>query len=89
MIRKPRPNRQGPNGHRPRGHANGHANPRPYNGGNGRSIGRSSGNPKQAMERYLALAREALTLGDRVTAEGYFQHAEHYYRVMTEDTDNG
>lgn len=41
------------------------------------------------MERYLALAREALTLGDRVTAEGYFQHAEHYYRVMTEDTDHG
>ncbi len=35
------------------------------------------------MERYLALAREASLAGDRITAEGYFQHAEHYYRVMT------
>jgi len=35
------------------------------------------------MEKYLALAREASSAGDRVAAEGYFQHAEHYYRVMT------
>jgi len=35
------------------------------------------------MDKYLALARDASTLGDRVTAEGYFQHAEHYFRVMT------
>jgi hypothetical protein len=37
------------------------------------------------MERYLALAREASTAGDRIAAEGYFQHAEHYYRVMAEN----
>ena len=35
------------------------------------------------MEKYLVLAREASTSGDRIVAEGYFQHAEHYFRVMT------
>ncbi len=48
------------------------------------------GNARQVMEKYLALARDATTAGDRITAEGYFQHAEHYYRVMTaNDPDPG
>ncbi len=41
------------------------------------------GNAQQVVEKYLALARDATSIGDRVTAESYFQHAEHYYRVMT------
>ena len=40
------------------------------------------GTPHQIFERYLALAREASTSGDRVTAENLYQHAEHYFRVM-------
>ena len=35
------------------------------------------------MEKYLTLARDAASSGDNVAAEGYFQHAEHYFRVMT------
>jgi hypothetical protein len=67
-----------------------------YRGGNGQSGGnprrqtnrnngsavKVNGNARQVMEKYLALAREATTAGDRITAEGYFQHAEHYYRVL-------
>ena len=34
------------------------------------------------FERYVALAREAQTSGDRVAAENLYQHAEHYFRVM-------
>lgn len=34
------------------------------------------------FERYVALAREASTSGDRVAAENLHQHAEHYFRVM-------
>ena len=34
------------------------------------------------VERYQALAREAQTSGDRIAAENFFQHAEHYFRVM-------
>jgi hypothetical protein len=40
------------------------------------------GNAHQVLERYLALARDASSQGDRVTAENYYQHAEHYYRLL-------
>jgi hypothetical protein len=40
------------------------------------------GNAQQVVERYLALARDASSAGDRVAAENYLQHAEHYYRTM-------
>ena len=52
------------------------------NRNNGQAV-RGGGNARQVMEKYLALARDATTAGDRITAEGYFQHADHYYRVMT------
>jgi len=39
------------------------------------------GTPHQIFERYVALAREASTSGDRVAAENLYQHAEHYFRV--------
>jgi len=35
-------------------------------------------------EKYMTMARESLTIGDRIAAEGYYQHAEHYLRVMSE-----
>jgi hypothetical protein len=34
------------------------------------------------LEKYQTLARDALSSGDRVAAESYLQHAEHYYRIM-------
>jgi uncharacterized protein DUF4167 len=40
------------------------------------------GTAHQIFERYVALAREASTSGDRVAAENLYQHAEHYFRVM-------
>ena len=40
------------------------------------------GNAYQVFERYVALAREAQASGDRVAAENFYQHAEHYFRVM-------
>jgi hypothetical protein len=33
-------------------------------------------------EKYVQLARDAQSAGDRVGAENYFQHAEHYYRIV-------
>ena len=41
------------------------------------------GNASTVYEKYLTLARDALTAGDPVKAENLFQHAEHYCRVMT------
>jgi uncharacterized protein DUF4167 len=40
------------------------------------------GTAHQIFERYVALAREVSTSGDRVAAENLYQHAEHYFRIM-------
>ncbi len=47
------------------------------------------GTVQQVLEKYLALARDASLSGDRVAAEGYFQHAEHYFRQLSNDPQNG
>src|SRR5690606_1699608 len=38
-------------------------------------------------EKYVSLARDATSAGDRVAAEAYFQHAEHYFRILSDSTD--
>lgn len=43
---------------------------------------RVRGNAFQVHEKYQALAKDALSSGDRVLAENYLQHAEHYYRIV-------
>jgi hypothetical protein len=43
---------------------------------------RVRGTAQQLFEKYLQLGRDATSGGDRVTAEGYFQHAEHYFRIL-------
>jgi hypothetical protein len=40
------------------------------------------GSATQVYEKYLQLARDANSAGDRVMAENYLQHAEHYFRIM-------
>ena len=40
------------------------------------------GNAQTVYERYMQLARDASAAGDRVLAENYTQHAEHYFRVL-------
>ena len=42
------------------------------------------GNPNQMLSKYLILAKNALTAGDRIQAEYYFQFADHYSRVAIE-----
>jgi len=43
---------------------------------------RVRGTAQQLFEKYLQLGRDATSAGDRVLAESYFQHAEHYFRVL-------
>ncbi|HEX2759334.1 MAG TPA: DUF4167 domain-containing protein, partial [Rhizomicrobium sp.] len=40
------------------------------------------GSASHVYEKYLQLARDANSGGDRVMAENYLQHAEHYFRIM-------
>ena len=48
---------------------------------------RVRGTAHQIFERYLAMASEAGTSGDRVAAESYYQHAEHYFRINNASRD--
>lgn len=43
---------------------------------------RIRGTAQQLSEKYLQLGRDATGSGDRVMAEAYFQHAEHYFRIL-------
>jgi len=86
--------RQGPNTRRSRGRGN-----NPTNGSgsrrqnvplrhqtfdsNGPDV-RIRGNAFQVHEKYLALARDATAAGDRIAAENYYQHAEHYFRIINQ-----
>ncbi|HUD51197.1 DUF4167 domain-containing protein [Parvibaculum sp.] len=40
------------------------------------------GTATHVCEKYQQLARDAISAGDRVMAENYYQHAEHYYRLL-------
>lgn len=52
--------------------------------GETRNESRVRGTHHQVFEKYMLLAREAKTVGDRVLAESYYQHAEHYLRLINE-----
>src|SRR6202167_5161241 len=40
------------------------------------------GNASHIAEKYLQLARDAQSSGDPIAAENYYQHAEHYFRLI-------
>ena len=46
--------------------------------------GRNNQNAAKLIEKYNNLAREALSSGDKIVSENYFQHADHFTRVLNE-----
>ena len=88
--------RQGPNTRRSRSRGNGRRQNVPLRhqtfDSNGPDV-RIRGNAFQVHEKYLALARDAASSGDRIAAENYLQHAEHYFRIINQineaSGDNG
>ena len=48
------------------------------------NAGRNNYNATKLVEKYSSLAREALSNGDKILSENYFQHAEHFIRVLEE-----
>ena len=49
-----------------------------------KSPGRNNHNASKLIEKYNNLAREALSTGDKILSENYFQHADHFTRVLNE-----
>ena len=49
-----------------------------------KNAGRNNHNASNLVEKYTNLAREALLNGDKILSENYFQHAEHFIRILGE-----
>ena len=49
-----------------------------------KSPGRNNHNASKLIEKYNNLAREALSSGDKILSENYFQHADHFTRILNE-----
>ena len=50
--------------------------------------GRNNHNAAKLIEKYNDLAREALSGGDKILSENYFQHADHFTRILNEQDIN-
>ncbi len=50
--------------------------------------GRNNHNAPKLIEKYNDLAREALSNGDKILSENYFQHADHFMRILAEQENN-
>ena len=50
--------------------------------------GRNNHNAPKLIEKYNDLAREALSNGDKILSENYFQHADHFMRILGEQDNN-
>tara|TARA_Y100001958_G_C20828818_1_gene280513 strand:+ start:119 stop:538 length:420 start_codon:yes stop_codon:yes gene_type:complete len=49
-----------------------------------KSPGRNNHNAPKLIEKYNNLAREALSVGDKILSENYFQHADHFTRILND-----
>ena len=78
MARPPNNNPGRRRGRRPNGKGNGSVD------SSGPSV-KVRGSSKQVYDKYLILARDAKSSGDSILAESYFQHAEHYARILIEN----
>ncbi len=50
--------------------------------------GRNNHNASKLIEKYTDLAREALANEDKIMSENYFQHADHFTRILSEQEKN-
>tara|TARA_B100001121_G_C18599480_1_gene578774 strand:+ start:280 stop:657 length:378 start_codon:yes stop_codon:yes gene_type:complete len=53
-----------------------------------KSPGRNNQNANKLIDKYNDLAREALSNGDKILSENYFQHADHFLRISNDKDKN-
>ena len=53
-----------------------------------KSPGKNNHNAPKLIEKYNDLAREALSKGDKILSENYFQHADHFLRILNDKEKN-
>ena len=52
-----------------------------------KSPGRNNQNANKQIDKYSDLAREALSNGDKILSENYFQHADHFKRILNDQEE--
>ena len=90
--RKPRRFRHRSIGRGRRRHSNGEGQtrigPNAFLNDERRNNFRSTQSAEKLLEKYNTLAKEALSSGDRILSENYFQHAEHFSRIIDGKNQN-
>jgi len=90
--RRPRRFRHRSDGRGQQRHANGggqiRITPNGFSNNERRNNFRSTQSAEKLLEKYNALAKEALSSGDRILSENYFQHAEHFSRIIDGKNQN-
>ena len=59
-----------------------------FRNGRGRNNIKIHQSAEQLAEKYNALAKEALSSGDNISSENYFQHADHFMRIIDSKNSN-
>jgi hypothetical protein len=80
-----------PNSRRSRNRGNGkrHSSVRTQTFESNGPEGKIRGTAQQVLDKYLALGRDASSAGDPISAESFFQHAEHYFRLLHAEAQDG
>ena len=94
--RKTRRFRRRSNGRNHLGHGHGHGNghsqmrqrPNSFSNSQPRNNFRSTQSAEKLFEKYSALAKEALSSGDKTLSENYYQHADHFMRIIQDKNKN-
>ena len=73
-------------------HSNGNGQmrlrPDSFSNGHRKNNFRSTQSAEKLLEKYTNLAKEALSSGDKTLSENYFQHADHFMRVVDDKNKN-
>ena len=89
--RNPRRFRRRPDNRSGSSHANGsltQIRPHSFSNGQARNKFRPTLSAERLFEKYNTLAKEAMTTGDKTLSENYFQHADHFARIIEDKNKN-
>ena len=62
--------------------------PHSFSNGQARNKFRPSLSPEKLLEKYTAMAKDAMSLGDKTLSENYLQHADHFMRIIEDKNKN-
>ena len=69
-------------------HSNGHGRTNSFSNGQARNNFRPTQSAEKLLEKYNALAKEAMSSGDKTLCENYLQHVDHFTRIIEDKNKN-